>query len=271
MFFPPELGTSFLQAIAPILEARGPDHLRARDAWALMSGLQGVVVSKMLLNKLGNKVQSGPFKGMELTPEAMQGHFGPALLGCYEWELHETIERIIAQPYQQILNIGCSYGYYSVGLAQRMPQVKVYSFDINPEARNRCTKMAEVNGVAERVIIGELFRGEDFARFAGPKTLVLMDIEGGEKELLDPETYPALRQMDVIVEMHDCYDPMISPTLLNRCMPFYGIDFIRNRPYTYPLETVLGPDYIPDHFDNLLATWDGRNGPTPWAVMHRKT
>jgi hypothetical protein len=39
---------------------------------------------------------------------------------------------VIAKNYTRILNIGCSVGYYAVGLTLRMPHVIVEAFDIDP-------------------------------------------------------------------------------------------------------------------------------------------
>ncbi|MDD5587081.1 MAG: hypothetical protein PHY92_09060 [Alphaproteobacteria bacterium] len=270
-FFPADLGSDFLRVVKPLWEADLPDHLRLSNVWTMLSGLQGVVLSNLIARKIGNKVYDGPFRGMEMTPAALSGHFAPCLLGCYESELHEAIERVIAHPYKQILNIGSSYGYYSVGLARRMPDTKVFAYDINPHCQNNCKAMAEANGVADRVTVGGLFKGEDFERFAGPGTLVFMDIEGGEKELLDPERYPALRGMDVIVEMHDCMDPAISQTIADRfaasSLSYEKIDH-NHRPVD--LRKILGGSFTPTHFDGMIASWEGRVEPSPWAVIRSR-
>ncbi len=270
MFFPPNLGPQFVAVIDPIMKSDAPDHIRMMNAWSMLNGLQGVVLSQMIRNRMGENVLAGPFSGMRLTKEALSGHFAPALLGSYEWELHDTIEKVIAHQYKQVLNIGCSYGYYSVGLAKRMPEAKVMAFDIDPIARVKCGSMIAANGVEGRVTVGERFNGEDFARLSGPETLVIMDIEGGEMDLLNVESYPALKGMDVIVELHDCYNPAISKTIADRFSATHKVEIIPNRPFHFPLEKILGPDYVPNHFDGLIATWEGRSGPTPWAVMRRR-
>lgn len=49
-------------------------------------------------------------------------------------------------------------------------------------AETGCREVAVLNGVAERVQVGGLFQGADFAAYAGRKTWLVMDIEGGERE-----------------------------------------------------------------------------------------
>ena len=53
---------------------------------------------------------------------------------------------------------------------------------------------AEKSGVAGRVDVGALLRPEDFAAYAWQKVLVLCDIEGAERELLDPGLIPGITQ-----------------------------------------------------------------------------
>lgn len=270
MYFPPAIGPEFQHIIKPFLEADIPEHVRMSGLWNLLTGLQGYILSRQIALRIGDKVFSGPFRGMQLIRDIMDRHFAPNLLGTYEWEIHDAIEQAIAKKYKQILNIGCAYGYYSIGLARRMPETKVFAFDIDQTARTQCQKMAEANGVEDRVIIGERFTLEDYARFAGPETLVFMDIETGEDELLDPQKAPALLSMDVIVELHDCMKEGLSTRIPLRFASTHHVRVIPNAAFSFPLEKIMGPDYVPDHFDNLLATWEGRGGPTPYGVFLRK-
>jgi hypothetical protein len=145
-----------------------------------------------------------------------------------------------------------------------MPKTRVYAYDTNAAAHPVCQSLAERNGVTERVIIGGAFRGEDFARFAGQRTLVVCDIEGGETALLDPERYPALNAMDVIVELHDSREATPSVLIPERFDATHTVTMVRHGGRAVdlpPLFETLG------HLDQLLAVWEWRSGPTPWAVM----
>ena len=271
MFFPPELGSSFEQNVKPIWEsASHPDNIRMFGVWATLTELQGRVISHLIREKIGHKIYQGPFKGMELLPDVLKGHYAPYLLGTYENEIHEAVEQAIARAYAQVINIGCSYGYYTIGLARRMPQTKVYAYDIDADSRKTCAAMAAVNGVEDRVATGNRFYGEDYARMAGPPTLVFMDIEGDELDLLDPERFPSLRGMDVIVEIHDCNNPSLSRIIPERFAATHNVSVIPNKPSSFPLREILGPEYKEDHFDSRIATWEIRSGPTPWGVFIRK-
>ena len=270
MFFPAPLGPEFMRIVKPIWESDQPDSVKLQQIWSTLTGLQGVVLGQLLVKRIGDRVFAGPFRGMKLIPDIMDRHFAPSLLGTYEWEIHGAVEDAIKKPYKQIINVGSSFGYYSVGMALRMPEAKIYAFDIDPVAREQCKKMVKENGVEDHVIIGELFTGEDYERFAGPETLLFMDIESAEDELLDPQKYPALLSMDVIVELHDCIKPNLSTSIPLRFAQTHDVRVIPNAPFSFPLEKVLGEGYRPDHFDSLIATWEGRGGGTPFGVFNRK-
>lgn len=270
MRYSPESAAQVLVEARRVLEKDHPDVFKVELLWRTLAYLQASFLAALLRNTIGTQVYSGPFKGMKLPPEVMTGAFGPALTGCYEQELHATVARVIASPYARILNIGCAFGYYSVGLAMRMPQVKVHAFDIDEGEQKKCRDMAALNGVQDRVHVSGEFRGEDFASHADEKTLLIMDIEGAETALLDPARYPALLKMDVIVELHDVLDPSISRAVSQRFAPTHDIEIIRNKSGLFDFEPVTGPGHYMDPFDNLLINWENRGGPTPWAVMRAR-
>lgn len=143
------------------------------------------------------------------------------------------------------------------------------AFDLNPKAQETCKALAKKNGVADRIQIGALFKLEDFTAYAGQKVLVLCDIEGGEKDLLDPEKAPALKGMDLIVESHDCLLPGITQTLIDRFQASHAITLVQDNGQR---QLHNAPAWFNNlaHLDQLLATWEWRSGPTPWLVMKAK-
>jgi hypothetical protein len=259
-----------LRVAENILKSGEEPHLLLKKlSWTLLS-LRARALTNGLRPLTGDKVYAGPFKDMILTVDALLAYQAPILLGCYEHELHPAFERAIAADYERVLNIGCSVGYYAVGLARRMPRAIIEAFDIAPDARKKCIDMVRVNGVEGRVsVLGEFF-GDDFAKYADKKTLVVMDIEGAEKTLLNPEKYPALRNMDVIVELHDLMDATISKTVSDRFAPSHTIEIVKNRTSLPDVEKLLPEDYYLDPYDHVLLGWECRDGRTPWGVFMAK-
>jgi len=238
--------------------------------WLTLMRTRQLVLTNSLRLQVGNKVCKGPFKDMLLTDEAINSYGTPALLGCYEHELHQTFENVIRDGYTRILNIGCSVGYYAVGLARRMPGSLVEAFDIDPVARERCTVLAQRNNVSDRVQISGGFFGEDFAKYDPQETLVLMDIEGAELNLLDPEKYPALKKMDIIVELHDVFAPGLSQEICNRFASSHFIERINNEDACPDIKGLFPDNCQLSSMDHFLFGWEGRQGSTPWGVFTAK-
>ena len=111
-------------------------------------------VAGHLIAHFGRCVQHGPFAGMKYVDQAVCSCYAPKLVGCYEAELHDVLERAITGDYSTLIDVGCAEGYYAVGLACRLPNKKVYAFDLDPRARELCTEMAKLNGVGDQVIVG---------------------------------------------------------------------------------------------------------------------
>ena len=244
-----------------------PEPLSGQDLEGilrLMGKWRHQMISSSIIAHNGPMVQAGPFAGMRLGQHSAEGCHAPKLLGCYEQALHPHFERFIARGFDAVLNIGCAEGYYAVGMARRMPNTRIFAHDSNQGAQRACHALAEANGVADRITIGGLVRGEDFARFAGMDTLVLVDIEGGEEALLDPTAFPALRQMTLIVECHEERRRGMTDLIASRFAPTHQVTRLE-QPFSQP-ELPAWMQGL-GHLDQLLAIWEWRMAPTPWLVL----
>ncbi len=270
MRHPPNQAVLILKHAEAILHGEEAPEVKLHRLWLTLAFLHAHALADGLRGQLGASVYSGPFKGMRLTPQAMDGAYAPVLLGAYERELHPFIEQAIARTYDAVLNIGCAYGYYSVGFALRLPHAEIHAFDIDENARRKCADMAALNGVSDRVRIGGEFKAEDFAAWKGKKALCFVDIEGAELQLLDPMHYPALAGLDLIVELHDIYNPAITKIIKERFAPTHDLTFLPNRQETFNFSPLFGQEAYVDAFDQFLVGWENRDGPTPWIVMLAK-
>ena len=244
-----------------------PDPLSGRDLEGilrLMGKWRHQMISNSIIARDGPVVQAGPFAGMRLGQHSAEGCHAPKLLGCYEQALHPHFERFITRGFDAVLNIGCAEGYYAIGLARRMPGTEIFAHDLNEGAQLACRALAEANDVSDRITIGGLVRGEDFARFADRKTLVLVDIEGGEEALLDPVAFPALRQLTLIVECHEERRRGMTDLIATRFAPTHQVIRLE-QPFSQPEL----PEWMQGlgHLDQLLAIWEWRMAPTPWLVL----
>lgn len=232
------------------------------------SAMRGFLLTYNYVKLHGDAVFTGPFKGMRLSNDIMPNFLLSRYVGAYEHELAPTVSAAAALPYDDVINIGCAEGYYAVGMARLMPNTRVHAFDILASAREKCARLAALNGVADRLRIGELFTPERFADFAGRRALVICDIEGGEFSLLDPVASPALADMDLIVEIHTNGADRTAESFQRRFEDTHIVTPIGpTHAYQGELPYWL---YGLSEFDVHLASSSFRPSPTPWVSLRSR-
>lgn len=102
------------------------------------------------------------------------------------------------------MNVGAGDGYYAVGCLRAGFAATSVAFEATAEGRQHLAEVAQLNGVADRLEIrGTCTADELLSLDAGPSTLLLMDIEGGEFEVLTADVLEHLRHAHVIIELHE--------------------------------------------------------------------
>ena len=182
-----------------------------------------------------NKVLGGPFRGMHYVSESIGSVLLPKTLGCYELELQPIIERYLSRKAGQFIDVGAAEGYYAVGLASRCPASRVVAFEALESGRNVLRRLAELNGVSGRVDVHEFCAADTFERAvsASCPDLIIMDVEGGENELLRQQVLPLLEKSDLIVELHPWICPTIESDLKDRFARTHQAGVISTRPRTW--------------------------------------
>ena len=160
------------------------------------------------------EVITGPFRGLKYYNKVVWGPITPKWLGSYEQELQAIVEEIIAADYRTVIDVGCAEGYYAVGLAHRMPRTQVFAYDTDFISRRQTAALARLNGVEARIHLGQLCTGRDITRHSRLHTVIICDIEGAERSLLDPVACPALLNLDMLVEIHEGNWPQSTLGLL---------------------------------------------------------
>jgi len=244
-----------------------PDMNQLYNLLRMLARWRSQVLVNTHIAQEGAKITGGPFKGMDYVNAATEGALIPRLIGTYESELHPHLAAFAAAGLDCVIDVGCAEGYYAVGLARMMPEVTVYAYDIDEKARLACAELAAKNDVSGRVIIGGEFAPDGFQAFAGRRALVMVDAEGAEVDVLQPDLSPALAQMRIIVETHDLYRAGARATLVERFTPTHDIVTVRQGPKVFDMPAWL--EALP-HLDQLLAVWEWRAQPTPWLVMTPK-
>lgn len=217
-------------------------------------------------------VTNGPFAGMKWTSHPFGGALLPRLLGSYESELHPVLEEAFKQNYRTIVDIGCAEGYYAIGMARRLPQAIVYAFDTSPHARRMCARLAKLNGVEDRIRIGESCDPSVLASLPlEERALIISDCEGYEKTLFSHKTAALLARHDLIVEVHDFIDIEISSKLREAFLETHAIESIQSiddiqKAHTYQCRQLEKCDIK----TKWLALSERRQGVMEWFVIKSK-
>ena len=218
-----------------------------RARW-LRSPLRPVV--RAYVSAYGTTVRAGPFAGLRY-PERVISHVTtavPKLVGSYERELHEVVERAIEAGPSSVITAGSADGYYAVGLARRLPGATVHGFDVEPHWRRICARVAEENGLRDRVVVGERLEGSAFGELPVDGALVVIDCDGCEEALFRPDSVVRLAGATVLVETHDHLVPGVTDRLLERFAATHSAEVIEAQPRwisEFPeIESLEGVTYV---------------------------
>lgn len=184
-----------LTAAIQAARARAHSHRLLRD-W----GYDRLGAS--LVAHCGDRVLSGPFAGLTLTPMTRAEHIAPFLLGVYESELDQAWATALTRTYSQIVDVGAKFGYYAVGLARRYPTVPVVAFDVDWWARAALREMAAANGTHTVTVLGYCDPGW-MSRHLASGALVVSDCEGFEDVLFPRGRLEPFRDATLIIETHE--------------------------------------------------------------------
>jgi len=249
---------SFAKRVAP---APYQKLQELRSDWLLKK------VTAAILDRCGLVVQGGPFAGMHFVPKVADGSIVPKIIGSYEEELHNVIRSVIGSNYSTIVNVGSAEGYYAVGLARSFPNATVHAFDLDPVARSLCKDMADLNKVCVK-IHGECRPStlNDVLPEDG-RALVVCDCEGAELEILNLAAVRGLANSDLLVELHDFINPIISSEMQRRFSTSHEITIIDSQPRRPGDYAVI--EFLND-VERRVALAEFRPGPMQWAFMVAK-
>jgi hypothetical protein len=198
-------------------------------------------LNQKLIAHAGRRVLQGPFIGMMLTSSAEQQHVGPYLLGTYEMELHDWVEECLRARFNQVVNIGSSFGYYAVGLARRFPQTPVVAFDTDWWARRAVAEMATANDVSN-ITLQRSCSPAWLARHLKPHSLIVSDCEGYEATLFLGPRIPALATATMILELHEVISRDLVARFRERFSASHAIGEVSDRATTPTVLDVPGLD-----------------------------
>lgn len=166
-----------------------------------------LILSRDLDQKFNSVVKYGLFKGFKLSTSTWwaKRERGAMLLGLYEIEVLESLKKI-PPTYTTFIDLGAADGYYGVGVLVGNLFQNSICYEISELGRQTIKENASLNGVSNRIQI----RGtadKDFYKGIDQNTLnnsvLLIDIEGAEFDLVHKETFAAFKNSVIIIELHE--------------------------------------------------------------------
>ncbi len=248
------LSTHVIETAKGILSAANQDNnVMLNNTLRLLAKWRSVIIQNTLIANHGTVIHGGPFIGMQFLNKSAEGCHVAKLLACYEQPLHKYFTPASLKRYERVINIGCAEGYYAGGIARLSETVIVDAYDTDEVARESCVNLARNNNVSDRVNVYGEFSAKNFADHVKQKCLVLCDVEGAEKELLNIDAFPDMRELDFIIESHECLVPGITEELISRFSPTHRITPI---PDIGSRQVDNPPKWFSNlsHLDQLLAT-----------------
>lgn len=199
-----------------------------------------------LARQLSDTVRYGPFAGLRL----MEGSWwsgadrGGMLLGFYESEVLSELASLSSR-YSTFVDIGAADGYYAVGMVRSGFCKFSICFETSPGGQQAIRELADANHVGDSVqVLGhadgdfvQSLKSLGFSQHEG--ALFLMDIEGGEYDLLTQDVLSVLANSCVIVELHSQDDGSNTNnrSLVGRAKEFFECSIISQgsrNPNTFP-------------------------------------
>lgn len=165
------------------------------------------ILSYDLDKEFGSVVRYGPLKGFKFTGSTWWAgpERGAMLLGLYELEVLESFKDI-PSSYNTFINVGAADGYYGVGVLAGSLFSKSICYEISEAGRQTIKENAALNGVSDRVEIKGAANKDfykDIDKTILDHSVLLIDIEGGEFEIVNKETFEAFRKSIIIIELHE--------------------------------------------------------------------
>lgn len=214
-------------------------------------------------------IMDGPFRGLRYSPDAIQDlEFAKKILGTYENELHPTLEIILSNQYDLIVDIGAAEGYYLIGLGRKFPGSRIVGFEAVDTRRQIAEKNIQWNQMGERIEMKGFCNLESLKELLSEADhpLILIDCEGYELTLMQPNSIPALSRSDILMELHELEQQgtTISEIMTNRFKSTHKPSFINVRPekrVEHPLLEQKDPGIV------SRIVNEGRRYSTGWVLL----
>ncbi|MDF2933120.1 MAG: hypothetical protein K0R36_2451 [Chryseobacterium sp.] len=178
-----------------------------------------------VLEKTGNQIYTGPFAGL-LIPDILKPSLKLSeVLGLYESVLHRSFSQLINKNIENIMVIGGHKGYYPAGLSNLLRPKNMYVFEMDEQFRPLIDSWIEINNLKPYINFPEATE-EILLNWQEKIDFLLIDCEGAEDFLLQPQKFHWQSETDILVEIHHFYDNKILGNLISRFKDTHNLSII---------------------------------------------
>lgn len=180
---------------------------------------------RLVIEKIGNQIYTGPFAGLKIPLELHDKMKLAEILGLYEYALHDVFSGLVNRDIQNIMVIGGHKGYYPAGLSNLLRPQNMYVFEMDQAFIPLLTSWIRPNNLSEYKVYGEA-TSEILTNWDKKIDFLLIDCEGAEDFLLQPEKFIWQQNAEILVETHHFYDNKIMGNLVSRFAKTHHIQII---------------------------------------------
>jgi len=188
-------------------------------------------------------ILGGPFKGNAFRIRPTWGNATLKLLGAYECCLHPLLGYLKTNYcFKQIAVLGSAEGYYAAGLSLLFGASRSFAFDIDSRSQAQTRELYQQNKIDGTVLGRATGSALNGCLCESDSTLLMIDIEGDEADLLVPHAVPILATAHIILEIHEFHKPDMLSLIKARFERTHAITVIEQKytidPYISALPTL---------------------------------
>lgn len=171
-----------------------------------------------------SQVTAGPFNGLAYPADVRPWIGAPTLKrgGVYERSMVDRLVGLLVTA-TAFVDVGASDGYYAIGVA--LTGLPTVAYESSRIQRRNLARTAAANRV-DLTIRGHCRQLPTVA----PGTLLLIDVDGAEADLIDPHAVDRLRQAAIVVELHEGARPGVTNLIQARLAATHHVEIVHGDP-----------------------------------------
>ena len=168
--------------------------------------LHRLVLARRLFQDNGGKIKHGPFAGLVIAKKESEVNpdFPAMYFGLYEKEILDALFQL-PRTRDLFINLGAGDGYYPIGVLINRICKRSIAYEMDPDRQSVLKSLAIENGVEPQIEIRGFASADFHQEFTSAQlaqAVIFSDIEGGEFEIFTAESFRALKNSIIILELH---------------------------------------------------------------------